>query len=59
VQPHGPKFYKRLLYKLTEQMVYLQLGKFENVLHEQNKTQNSKWDLSNSENISQNFSEIF
>jgi hypothetical protein len=59
VQPHGPKFYKRFIYIPTEQMAYLQVGKFENVPYEQSKTENLKLDLSNSDNISQNFTEIF
>jgi hypothetical protein len=57
VQPHGPKFYKGVLYKPTEQKTYL--GKFENVLYEQNTTENFILDLLNFDNISQNFTEIF
>jgi len=59
LQPHGPKFYTKFLYKPTEQRAYLQVGKFENVLYEQNKTENLKLDLSNSDCISHNFTEIF
>jgi len=59
VHTHGPKFYTKFLYKLTLRRAYLQVGKFENVMYEQNKTDNLKFDMSNSDSISQNFTEIF
>lgn len=58
MQPHGPKFYTEFLYKPTEKMTYLQVSKFENVLYDQNKTDSLKLDLPNSDNISQNFTDI-